>query len=216
MGIKTDIDINITDSLKAYEKDLTLAKAEVNESELSNNTSVRQLDMSQNMLERSTKLLRTNFLPTVAMQLQGSYTSYSNDNWNVFKYKYSPASSLALSVTIPIFQASNWTKLKSNKIQIDQLADTRTNTMRQLSMAAQSYRKNMLTTITKLESDREAVRQADKAVTISAKRYDVGRGTILELNQSETALTQAELTYHQSIYDYLTNKADLDYTLGRE
>ena len=216
MGIKTDIDINITDSLKTYEKDLTLAKAEVNESELSNNTSVRQLDMSQNMLERSTKLLRTNFLPTVAMQLQGSYTSYSNDNWNVFKYKYSPASSLALSVTIPIFQASNWTKLKSNKIQIDRLADTRTNTMRQLSMAAQSYRKNMLTTITKLESDREAVRQADKAVTISAKRYDVGRGTILELNQSETALTQAELTYHQSIYDYLTNKADLDYTLGRE
>jgi outer membrane protein TolC len=172
--------------------------------------------MNQNMLERSTKLLRTNFLPTVAMQLQGSYTSYSNDNWNVFNYKYSPASSLALSVSIPIFQASNWTKLKSNKIQIDQLADTRTNTMRQLSMAAQSYRKNMLTTITKLESDREAVRQADKAVTISAKRYDVGRGTILELNQSETALTQAELTYHQSIYDYLTNKADLDYTLGRE
>ena len=216
MGIKTNIDVTLRDSLKAYENNLTLAKAEVNENELSNNTSLRQLDMNQNMLERSTKLLRTNFLPTVAMQLQGSYTSYSNDNWNVFNYKYSPASSLALSVTIPIFQASNWTKLKSNKIQIDQLADTRTNTMRQLSMAAQSYRKNMLTTITKLESDREAVRQADKAVTISAKRYDVGRGTILELNQSETALTQAELTYHQSIYDYLTNKADLDYTLGRE
>ena len=216
MGIKTNIDLTLKDSLKAYEKDLTLAKAEVNENELTNNTSLRQLDMSKTMLERSSKLLRTNFLPTVAMQLQGSYTSYSNDNWNVFNYKYSPASSLALSVTIPIFQASNWTKLKSNKVQIDQLADTRTNTMRQLSMAAQSYRQNMLTTISKIESDREAVRQADKAVTISAKRYDVGRGTILELNQSETALTQAELTYHQSIYDYLTNKADLDYTLGRE
>ena len=216
MGIKTNIDLTLKDSLKAYEKDLTLAKAEVNENELTNNTSLRQLDMSKTMLERSSKLLRTNFLPTVAMQLQGSYTSYSNDNWNVFNYKYSPASSLALSVTIPIFQASNWTKLKSNKVQIDQLADTRTNTMRQLSMAAQSYRQNMLTTISKIESDREAVRQADKAVTISSKRYDVGRGTILELNQSETALTQAELTYHQSIYDYLTNKADLDYTLGRE
>ena len=188
----------------------------LNESELSNNTSLRQLDMSKNMLERSNKLLKTNFLPTVGMQLQGSYTSYSNENWNVFNYKYSPSSTLALSVTVPIFQASNWTKLKSNRLQISQLADTRTNTMRQLSMAAQSYRQNMLTTISKLESDREAVRKADKAVTISAKRYDVGRGTILELNQSETALTQAELTYRQSIYDYLTNKADLDYTLGRE
>ena len=216
MGVTTNIDINIKDSLKAYEKNLTLAKAEVNENELSNNTSVRQLDMNQSMLERSNKLLRTNFLPTVGMQLQGSYTSYSNENWNVFNYRYSPSSTLALSVTVPIFQASNWTKLKSNKIQIEKLADTRTNTIRQLSMAAQSYRQNMLTTISKLESDREAVRKADKAVTISAKRYDVGRGTILELNQSETALTQAELTYHQSIYDYLTNKADLDYTLGRE
>jgi outer membrane protein TolC len=216
MGIKTDIDITLRDSLKAYEKNLTLAKAEVNESELSNNTSLRQLDMSKNMLERSNKLLKTNFLPTIGMQLQGSYTSYSNENWNVFNYKYSPSSTLALSVTVPIFQASNWTKLKSNRLQISQLADTRTNTMRQLSMAAQSYRQNMLTTISKLESDREAVRKADKAVTISAKRYDVGRGTILELNQSETALTQAELTYRQSIYDYLTNKADLDYTLGRE
>ncbi len=30
------------------------------------------------------------------------------------------------------------------------------------------------------------------------------------------ALTQARLTYNQSIYDYLTNRADFDYTRGRE
>lgn len=216
MGINTDINININDSLKDYEKDLTLATTQVNENELANNTALRQLDMNKGMLERANKILRTSFLPTVGMQLQGQYQSYSNNNWNVFNYKFSPSSTLALSVSVPIFQASNWTKLKSNKIQIEQLSDTRTNTMRQLSMAAQSYRKNMISTITKIESDREAVKQANKAVTISAKRYDVGRGTILELNQSETALTQAELTYHQSIYDYLTNKADLDYTMGRE
>ena len=39
---------------------------------------------------------------------------------------------------------------------------------------------------------------------------------MLELNQSETALTQAELTYNQSIYDYLSNRADLEYTMGAE
>jgi outer membrane protein TolC len=60
------------------------------------------------------------------------------------------------------------------------------------------------------------VEQANKAVSIASKRYEIGGGTILELNQSEVALTQAKLTYNQSIYNYLTNKADLDYTLGRE
>ena len=40
-------------------------------------------------------------------------------------------------------------------------------------------------------------------------------GTILELNDAEVALTQAELAYHQAIYDYLTARADLDKALGK-
>ena len=216
MGINTDFDIVIHDSLKAYENSVTLANTESNTNEIENNSSLRQIDMNMGLLKRTDKILRTNFLPTIGMQISGMYQSYSNDDWNVFGYKYSPSSTLSISVNIPIFTASNWTKLKSSKIKMEQLSDTRVNTVRQLNMAAQSYRKNMLTSISKLESDRQAVMQADKAVSISAKRYDVGKGTILELNQSETALTQAELTYHQSIFDFLTNKADLDYTLGRE
>ena len=97
-----------------------------------------------------------------------------------------------------------------------QLQDKRENTLRQLRMAVESYRKNMFSTIAQLETNREAVAKANKALEISSKRYDIGRGTILELNQSETALTQAELTYNQSIYDFLSNKAELDYALGRE
>ncbi len=96
------------------------------------------------------------------------------------------------------------------------MADTREDTVNQLSMAIESYHRNMASSIEQVESNHVAVGQAEKAVTISEKRYEVGRGTILELNQSETALTEAELTYNQSIYDYLSNKADLDYTLGRE
>ena len=216
MGIDTNIGININDSLKAYENSLTLSNTEVTAAELSNNSTLRQLDQNRALLERTRKILRTNFMPTVGLQLAYQYTSYSNDNWNLFKYKYSPSSTLEVGISIPVFQASNWTKLKSNKIQLSQLTDTRENTERQLSMAAESYRQNMIKTISKLESDREAVKQANKAVSISSKRYEVGRGTILELNQSETALVQTELSYSQSIYDFLQNKADLDYTLGRE
>ena len=216
MGIDTNIGININDSLKAYENSLTLSNTEVTAEELSNNSTLRQLDQNRTLLERTRKILRTNFMPTIGLQLAYKYTSYSNDNWNLFKYKYSPSSTLQVGISIPVFQASNWTKLKSNKIQLSQLTDTRENTERQLTMAAESYRQNMIKTISKLESDREAVKQANKAVSISSKRYEVGRGTILELNQSETALVQTELTYSQGIYDFLQNKADLDYTLGRE
>jgi len=216
MGVTADVDINIADSLKAYEDKLTLQDAAVTEAELDGNSSLRQLNQNISLLERSRKLLKTNFLPTLAMSLSGQYQSVSNPDWNIFGYQYSPSATLAFSLNIPIFHADNWTRLKTNRIQLAQLEDTRVNTRRQLSMAAESYRQNMASSIAQVNSNAEAVRQAEKAVQISSKRYQVGRGTILELNQSETAETQAKLTYVQSIYDYLTNRADLDYTLGRE
>lgn len=216
MGVTADVELAIDDSLKAYEGKLTMMDAEMSAVDLDNNSALRQLEQNMTLLERSQKILRTKFMPTVGLQLTGQYQSYANKNWNVFGYSFSPSSTLSIAVNVPIFHADTWTKIKSSKLQIAQLEDSRVNTRRQLALAAESYQRNMASTMAQVESNAEAVKQAGKAVMIAGKRYEVGRGTILELNQSETALTQAELTYVQSIYDYLKNKADLDYTLGRE
>jgi len=214
MGVTADVDISINDSLKHYENRLTLASND--KESLDGNSALRQLNYNTQLLMRSRKILHTNFMPTLALQLTGQYSSYSNKNWNVFGYKYNPAATLSLALSVPIFKASNFTALKSNKIQLEQMEDTRVDTERKLNLAIESYKQNMASSVAQVESNKKAVEQANKAVMISGKRYEVGGGTILELNQSETALTQAELIYVQSIYDYLANSADLDYTLGRE
>lgn len=216
MGITEDVNININDDLNNYANNLKVEDLYSLNMELDNNTGLRQLNYSEKMLHHANNILKTNFMPTVALQLTGQYQSMSNENWNFFKYSYSPSSTLNIAVSIPIFHATNFTKLKSNKLQLQQLQDTRQNTLNQLRMAVASYRSNMYSTIDQVESNKLAVEQAKKTVDIAAMRYEVGNGTVLELNQSQTALTQAELTYSQSIYDYLVSKADLDYTLGRE
>ncbi|MBO7225539.1 MAG: TolC family protein, partial [Bacteroidales bacterium] len=43
-----------------------------------------------------------------------------------------------------------------------------------------------------------------------------GAGTILELNDSELSMTQANLTYQQSLYDYLIAQTNLEKVLGKE
>ena len=215
MGITADVDLQIDDKLNAHEDVLTLEAVESSNMELSNNSSLRQLDLNQKLLERSLKIQRTNFMPTLAFQLTGQYQSLYNDNWRIWKYDWAPSASFTLALSIPIFTASNWTKLRSTKTQISQLHDTRINTTRQLNMALETYKENMISTISKVSSNKEAVNLADKARKIAEKRYDVGKSTILELNQSELDFTQAQLAYYQSVYSYLTNKADLDYTLGR-
>ena len=63
-------------------------------------------------------------------------------------------------------------------------------------------------------SSRENIVQAEKGRSIAQKRYEVGKGTIIELNDAEVALIQARLSYHQSIYDYMVSKVDLEKVLG--
>ena len=114
MGITENVNININDNLRHYSENLSLEDANSSVFEIGNNTNLRQLDYNAALLQRTNKILKTNFMPTLAMQATYQYQSYSNPNWNIFKYAYSPSSSLVLALSIPIFHASNWTKIKSN------------------------------------------------------------------------------------------------------
>ena len=214
MGITADVDLVIDDNLKNHEAEMTMAAN--NEIDLSNNSSLRQIDMQGELLGRQRKLMKTSYLPTLALVGSYQYQSMSNTNWEINKFNWSNASSLTLSLNIPIFKASNQTQLKSNKIQQYQLAETRINTERMLGMQAQSYIDNMTKSAEQLQSNKNAVELAQKGLEISQKRYDVGRGTILELTNSQVSLTNVKLSYNNTIYDYLVAKSELNKVLGKE
>lgn len=217
MGITADVDIKIDDSLASYETVVFANQLENSGHEgLVNNTTMKQLELSMKTLQQNIKSLRTNFMPTLAMNYSYQYQSMNNDNWNIFNYNWAGSSSLVFSLSVPLYKASNFTKLKSNRIQMRQLDQNRIDTERKLNMQITSYQDNMAASSEQVSSNKENVMQADKAVQIATKRYEVGKGTVLELNTSQVQLTEAELTYNQSIYDYLVSKADLDQVLGRD
>lgn len=217
MGITADVDIKIDDSLAAYEGVVFANQLDNTVHEgLVNNTTMKQLELNRLMLQKNIKSLRTNFMPTLGLGYSYQYQSMNNDSWNVFNYNYGSSSSLVFSLSISLYKASNFTKLKSNRIQMRQLDQNRLDTERKLNMQITSYQDNMSASSEQVSSNKENVMQAEKAVQIAGKRYEVGKGTVLELNTSQVQLTEAELTYNQSIYDYLVAKADLDQVLGRD
>ncbi len=216
MGVTEDVDIHIDDSLNNYETVVFANELQETNDGLQNNTTLKQLELNRRLLEKNSKTLKTNFMPTLSMSFSYKYQSLYNNNVNVFDYSWANSSSLMFNLSIPLYKASNFTKLKSNRIQIRQLDWNRIDTERKLNMQATSYRNNMTASSEQVVSNKENVMQAEKAVTIAGKRYEVGKGTVLELNSSQVSLTQAELTYNQSIYDYLVAKADLDQLLGRD
>lgn len=216
MGITADVEIKINDNLTNYEMAMFANQLKEEEVNLNNNTTMKQFELNMKLLEKNVKSLKTNFMPTLSMSFSYNYQSLYNPNINFFDYTWSNSSSLMFNLSIPLYKASNFTKVKSARIQQRQLDWNRIDTERQLNMQIVSYRNNMTASTEQVVSNKENVLQAKKAVTIAEKRYDVGKGTVLELNSSQVSLTQAQLTYNQSIYDYLVAKADLDQVLGKE
>ena len=216
MGITADVDLAINDNLSNYEERMQIDATSASQISLDGNSALRQMDFSGELLNQQRKMLNSSFLPTLALVGSYQYLSRSNTNWEFYNYNWSNSSSISLSLSIPLFKANNFTKLKSNKIQQQQLAETRINTERQLRMQAQSQLDKMTSSAEQLETNKKSVELAKKEVNISEKRYEVGKGTILELNSSQVSLTNVQLTYNNSIYEYLVAKSEFETIIGKE
>jgi outer membrane protein TolC len=62
---------------------------------------------------------------------------------------------------------------------------------------------------------REAVAQAEESLRIVQDRYDAGLTTIVELLDSEVALTMSRTNLTRTLYDATVSQARLDLSLGR-
>ena len=215
MNIEPETEIELQGSLTDYEESVYAGVLTADTNSLKNNSTLLQLDMNAKMLRQTLSLNKQNFAPIVALQFNYMYTCMAND-FKFKDYEWNPYSNVSLSVSIPLFKYSNFSNVKKTNIQISQLMQNRDYTARQLAMQQQSYLNSMAASAEQVSSNKEAITQAEKGRAIAEKLYEVGRGTILELNSAEVALTQAQLTYAQSIFDYLSAKADLDKLQGKE
>ena len=215
MNIEPEINIELDGNLADYEESVFAGILTADDNSLQNNTSLQQMDMNTRLLQQTLSLNKQSFAPMVALQFNYMYTCMT-DNFKFKDYEWNPYSNVSLSVSVPLFKYSNFSAMKKTNIQIAQMMQNRDYTARQLAMQQQSYLNSMSASAEQVSSNKEAITQAQKGRDIAEKLYEVGRGTVLELNSAEVALTQARLTYAQSIYDYLTAKADLDKLQGKD
>ena len=182
--------------------------------QLAQNSALRQLDLGIGELEQSKKIIRGSALPMLALAGAFQYSGMGDDGQKFTNYPYSY---VALSLQVPIVSwVSTSYKLKQSDLNIQNMRDQRLDAERNLRVGVQSYLNDMQQAMESIAADRETMLQAQKAYEIAQKQYEVGMNTWLDLNNAELTLTSTRLTYCQSIFNYLTAKANLDATLGIE
>ena len=222
LSLPEEIDIEVTGELDGM-RDAVFAGADALTVDLSENSSLRQLELQQEQLRRQLKVANASRLPSLAAFGQASYTgndmapflSVTPDNGA--RYFWTNPISVGVQLSVPIFAGlTKMNQSRSIKNQIAQLDLQREYARKQVDVQARSAVNTLLTAREQMFSQETTVRQAEKAYSISQTRYNAGAGTMLELNTAQLTLTQARLNYSQAIYDYLSAKADYDRIIGRE
>ena len=216
IGLDANQNIEIEGNLANYENSMCAEALNVDTAMIDNNTQLKQLKLQNDMLDKQLQINKSGYLPSVALSSQFSYISM-NENFKFGNYKWNPYSIVGVTISVPIYEGSvRLYKKKQLQLQMDQLSLNTLNLRRNLDVQMKNYMDNIQKSIEQVSSNKESVRLAEKGCLIAQKRYEVGKGTILELNDSELALTQSKLAYNQAIFDYLSAKTDLEKVLGKD
>lgn len=214
LGMDMFTGLKVEGSLADFEAKMYSDVLSIDTTALKANTDLSQFDIKSKQLDHSLKIQKANWWPTLAASFNYAYGAMAND---AVAMKWFPTSTAALQLNIPLFQGgARVYKEKQIKIQQTELTDQRDNLRRSLEMQLITYMDNIKKAISKIESNKEGVRQADKAMLISQKRYEVGSGVYLDVTNSQLAYIQAGLAYNQSIFDYLSAKADIEKLLSSD
>lgn len=215
LGLDLNIPIACEGNLNDFQEDL-FADFLSTDTTLAQNTELKQMDLQTEQLKKTLVMQKFDYLPTLSMTGLYQWTAMNND-FKFKNYMWNPYSMIGVSLSIPIFSGgSKFYKIKQTRVSIEQMNLQREDTERNLQVAVKQYMDNMNTSIKKFDASRKGVVQAERGYLISQKRYDTGAGTLLELNDSELALTQARLNFNQAIYEYMAAKADLEKVLGQQ
>ncbi|MDR2811111.1 MAG: TolC family protein [Tannerellaceae bacterium] len=217
LGVDLELALECEGSLTDYQSNLFADYLSTStQATLDDNSALKQLDIQARLLKHTLDMQKMDFLPTLSLSALYQWSSMNND-FRFKDYRWNPYSMVGLSLSMPIFSGgSRLNKVKQTHVSLQQLRLQRGDAERNLQLAVKQYIDHMNTCVKRFDAARKAVEQAERGHEIARKRYDVGAGTLLEMNDAELAQTQARLNFNQAIYDYMTAQSELEKTLGKQ
>lgn len=216
LGVDLDMNLDVAGKLDDFSQHMFYDIHQHDEISLDRNSTMKQLAIQAEQLAENIKIQKYATLPTLSLGFNFAMTTMANDV-KFSEFKWTPYSYAALSLNIPIFAGGKrYQAIHQSKNQYQQMQLQQLNTERQLKIGIRQSLNTMEMNMKSYYAAQDAVAAAQKAYDIAVASYKVGRGTLIELNDAQLALTQAQLAESQAVYNFVTAKAQLEQTLGQD
>ena len=176
MGIDLNTNIDIEGRLADYEDEVLSSMLVSDSISFENNTNLLQLKLQDEMLSRTIKMSKFQYIPTLSAQFAYNYNAMGN----TFDMNWNPYSVVALSLNIPIFDGfSKRNNIRQYKKTQDILRLNIEDTERNLNIALENYKNQMNTSVKRYTAAEATLEMAQKSYDISEKMYELGKATLV-------------------------------------
>lgn len=214
MGMPVSDSITLTDSLQSIPINPDLSADTSNKA-----TNRIEYQMAQTNLWGSRLQMRRDrygYLPSLFLigsinrVNQGETTDFFNGS-----QPWYPTAIIGLKMSIPIFDGLQ----KNYRIQQDKYTvqenELQLNTLKEsISLQIATSSTNLANALADLENQKENMALAQSVEHDTKAEYEAGTGSNIEVIDAETALTEAETNYYNSLYNALTAKVDYEQAKG--
>ena len=125
--------------------------------------------------------------------------------------------SVGLSLEIPLFQG--WqisAAVREQKAKLYAEQEQLRKLELQIRLDVETAHSNIRSLAERLEAIQTSISQAKESHRIEQEKYILGKGTIVDVLDAQTALLETETTYYQLLAEYHTARAQLKMAMGEE
>jgi len=149
-----------------------------------------------------------NFYAFGITNVEDSKLPMGNFNWNV---------GLSVTYSLPFFRGSNFKeKVEQSKIRMDALQENENAILQQLKTNVKNNLVKLDDIKIRLSGTQKIVKLAEESLTTANLKYNIGKGSSLDVLDAETVLTTAKLNLNQIVIDLLSTIAELNYNIGSD
>lgn len=153
------------------------------------------------------------------LSLSGYYNQMAQSNqFDIFSgHSYwSPVSAISLNLRIPIFTGfSTNAKIEQAKIKLRQTENNVEALKLNINREIQEAVNNFKSAIQSLDYQRTNMELATKVYNQTKKKYEIGTGSQLEINQARIELETAQTNYYNALYNAIVAKVDFLKATGK-
>jgi len=207
IGLPLDTVVKIKDELKHAKYESSLAESI--QYAMTHRPEAIQADYAIDAAKEGVKAARSGRLPSVMASAgtgwyDKTFPGSDNNSWSV-----------GLTASWNAFDSGVTTaKVKQADTAVTKAAEQSKQVKDGIQLEVRQAYLNMNEAEKRIDTTQVAVAKAEEDFKISGVRYSAGVGTNIDVIDAQVALTQAKNNYIQAMYDYNTNKANLDKAMG--